>query len=141
MATFALLALLYVRPVRIASLCVLAAQSLVTHAAPLLSERASERVGQDTLARGALVALVAGDGIAVQAALYLADANAWYLPNGAAIPAPLRLLLSGPLAFENGLEEVRLACKCDLGRIHGFASDQMASAGFFSLANATRVRR
>ena len=69
------------------------------------------------MARGALVAALAGAGIAAQAALYLADANAWSLPNGAAIPAPLRLLLSGPLALENGLEEVRLACKCDIGRI------------------------
>ena len=116
-AAFALLALLYVRPVRIASLCVLAAQSLVTHATPLFSESVNARVGQGTMARGALVAALAGAGIAAQAALYLADANAWSLPNGAAIPAPLRLLLSGPLALENGLEEVRLACKCDIGRI------------------------
>ena len=46
------------------------------------SARASSRLEQAALARGALVAAVAGVGIAVQAALYLADANSWTLPNG-----------------------------------------------------------
>ena len=136
-SAFVLLALLYVRPVRIASLCVLAAQALVNHAVPLLGEGTSSRLGKATLARGALVAAVAGVGIAVQAALYLADANSWTLPNGSAIPYPLRLLLSAPLAVENALEEVRLACKCDLGRLQGLATEKLGvdagAYGFTSL--------
>ena len=136
-SAFVLLALLYVRPVRIASLCVLAAQALVNHAVPLLGEGVSARLGKATLARGALVAAVAGVGIAVQAALYLADANSWTLPNGSAIPYPLRLLLSAPLAVENALEEVRLACKCDLGRLQGLATEKLGvdagAYGFTSL--------
>merc|ERR1712146_733790 len=67
---------------------------------------------------GAFTAL----GVLVQFLLYIAPPDAWYLPNGAAIPASLRSLLSAPLALENALEEVRLACKCDFGRLQGYVT-------------------
>lgn len=132
-STFLALALLYVRPVRVASLCVLAAQSLVAHSVPLLSASLRAHVESGTAGRGVLVGATAAVGLMVQAALYLADPNAWFLPNGSAIPTPLRRLLSAPLALENGLEEVRLACKCDLARLQGLAS----VAGFVPFANYT----
>ena len=50
--------------------------------------------------------------------LYIAPADAWYLPNGSAIPAPLRTVVYAPLALENALEcrrstvEHGLVCRC-----------------------------
>ena len=42
-----------------------------------------------------------------------------------------------PLAVENALEEVRLACKCDLGRLQGLATEKLGvdagAYGFTSL--------
>ena len=136
-SAFVSLALLFVRPTRIASLCVLAAQSLVAHVVPFLRENTRARVEGTRAGRGVLIAAAAGLGMAVQAALYLADSNAWYLPNGSAIPAPLRLLLSAPLALENALEEVRLACKCDLGRLQGLAGVSIDATFMSVLANRT----
>ena len=75
-SAFVLLAILFVRPVRIASLCVLAAQSLVTHAVPLLSEATRARVDGTAWGQGLLIAAMAGFGMTVQAALYLTDVRA-----------------------------------------------------------------
>lgn len=71
-----LLAILFVRPVRIASLCVLAAQSLVTHAVPLLSEATRAWVDGTAWGQGLLIAALAGFGMTVQVALYLTDVRA-----------------------------------------------------------------
>ena len=107
------------------------------HVVPLLGENTRARVEGTRAGRGVLIAAAAGVGMAVQAGLYLADSNAWYLPNGSAIPAPLRLLLSAPLALENALEEVRLACKCDLGRLQGIAGVSIDASFMSVLANHT----
>ena len=73
--------------------------------------------------------------------LYIAPADAWYLPNGSAIPAPLRTVVYAPLALENALEEVRLACKCDFGRLHGYVAGAKATgaalAGLADVASAS----
>ena len=125
---FVLLACVYVHSTRVASLCVLAAQSLVESGAPLLGEAYVRQIGPGArfhaVAVGALTAL----GMLVQFLLYIAPPDAWYLPNGAAIPTWLRSLLSVPLALENALEEVRLACKCDFGRLQGYVVGAKSAA-------------
>ena len=77
----------------------------------------------------------------IQFILYVAPSDAWYLPNGSAIPAPLRTLVYAPLALENLLEEVRLACKCDFGRLQGVVvgakgAGAAAAAGASAMASA-----
>uniref|UniRef100_A0A7S0LGW1 Uncharacterized protein n=1 Tax=Coccolithus braarudii TaxID=221442 RepID=A0A7S0LGW1_9EUKA len=115
---FVLLACIFVHSTRVASLCVLAAQSLVKDLALLLGEAHAARFGVGGRGRAVAVGALSALGMLIQSRLYLASAGAWYLPNGAAIPARLHSILYAPLALENALEEVRLACKCDFGRLH-----------------------
>ena len=116
---FVLLACVFVHSTRVASLCVLAAQSLVENLATIVGGATAKRFGPGSRGHPVLVGALTALGMLIQFLLYIAPADAWYLPNGAAIPAPLRTLVSAPLTLENSLEEVRLACKCDFGRLHG----------------------
>ena len=139
---FVVLACIYVHSTRVASLCVLAGQSIVENVASLIGGPSAKRFGpggrHHAVAVGALTAL----GILIQFLLYVAPVGAWYLPNGAAIPGPIRNLVYAPLALENSLEEVRLACKCDFGRLHGFVAGAKgagaAAVAAAEVASATR---
>ena len=116
---FVLLACVFVHSTRVASLCVLAAQSLVENIASLVGGATANRFGPGGRGHALLVGAFTALGMLIQFLMYIAPAGAWYLPNGAAIPAPLRTLVFAPLTLENSLEEVRLACKCDFGRLQG----------------------
>ena len=116
---FVLLACVYVHSTRVASLCVLAAQSLVENLASLVGGDTAKRFGPGSRAHVVLVGAFTVLGMLIQFLMYIAPAGAWYLPNGSAIPAPLRTLVFVPLTLENSLKEVRLACTCDFGRLQG----------------------
>lgn len=116
---FVLLSCVFVHSTRVASLCVLAAQSLVENLASLVGGPTARRFGPGGRYHAYLIGALTALGMLIQFLLYVAPADAWYLPNGSAIPAPLRSVVYAPLALENFLEEVRLACKCDFGRLQG----------------------
>ena len=139
---FVLLACVYVHSTRVASLCVLAAQSLAGNITSLLGDHPlARRFGPDGRGHAVLVGALFALGMLIQFILYVAPSDAWYLPNGSAIPAPLRTLVYAPLALENLLEEVRLACKCDFGRLQGVVvgakgAGAAAAAGASAMASA-----
>lgn len=130
-ATFVALSLLFVKTTRIASLCVLAAQSIVSSAGPLLGARA-QAVAVGSREHALLVALVASLGMLVQFMLYIRPPHAWSLPNGSAMPVAFRALTVLPLAVEDTLDGVRKACTCEIWTLRAVASTTLQA-----YANAT----
>ena len=123
---FVLLACVYVHSTRVASLCILAAQSVVSSLAGLVEGPMARRFGPGGRSHALAIGVLSAFGMLIQFLLYL-PGDKWYLPNGSAIPAPLRTIVSLPLELENALEEVRLACKCDFGRLHGYVAGAKAT--------------
>lgn len=131
-ALFVLLALSFTKTARIASICVLAAQAIVEHGTPLLTPLLGRPAAARLSDKGSnlhvvAVAVVAAVGLLVQFLLYVRPPNAWYLPNGSAMPVVVRAVAAAPLAAEDALEEVRKACTCDASKLHAVASHTVRS--------------
>ena len=94
--------------------------------ASLLGGAAATRFGAGGRFHALLIGALFGLGTLFQTLQYMGDA--WYLPAGTAIPAPLRTLVSAPLALEMSLEKVRLACKCDFGQLASIGKGAVVAA-------------
>ena len=99
------LALVFSHLTRVFSLCMLAAEGVVSNMIVL-----APRLGS-TLARRRvwLMAALTSVGFLLQASMYLSETSTWSMPAGSVLPAPLRLVAALPLRLERFLEKVARA--------------------------------